>query len=123
MLVYGHPRCSTVKKALKYLNELGLEYEYHDLTEVAPTKEDFKKYHELSGLDIKKFFNTSGMQYRELNIKDKLKEMSLDECYALLSSNGMLVKRPLVICNNIILLGFKEEQYDDLKYYLYQRKH
>ncbi len=73
MLVYGHPRCSTVKKALKYLDELGLEYEYHNLTEVTPTKEEFKKYHELSGLEIKKFFNTSGMQYRELNIKDKLK--------------------------------------------------
>ncbi len=112
MIVYGHPRCSTVKKALNYLDNKGIKYEYYNLTEVTPTKEQFEEYHTKSGLDIKRFFNTSGMQYRELKIKDKLPNMSLEECCELLSSNGMIVKRPLLITDNKILLGFKEAEYE-----------
>ncbi len=114
MIIYGHPTCTTVKKALKYLDNKGINYTYYNLTETTPTPDELKEYHLKSGLDIKRFFNTSGMQYRELNIKDKLPNMKLEECYELLSSNGMIIKRPLLITNDIILLGFKEQEYETL---------
>ncbi len=114
MIIYGHPTCSTVKKALNYLNNKGIKYTYYNLKEVTPSPDELKEYHLKSGLDIKRFFNTSGMQYRELNIKDKLPDMSLEECYELLSSNGMIIKRPLLITDNKILLGFKEQEYEGL---------
>lgn len=115
MKLYGHPRCSTVKKATKFLDEQGINYEYYNLTEVTPSKEEFKLFHEVSGKEIKKFFNTSGNLYKELKLKDKLSSMSLEECYDLLSKNGMLVKRPLLIKDDIILNGFKVDEYLKLK--------
>ncbi len=114
MIIYGHPRCTTVKKALNYLNNKGITYTYYNLTEATPSPDELMEYHLKSGLDIKRFFNTSGMQYRELNIKDKLPSMSLEECYELLSSNGMIIKRPLLITDNKVLLGFKEQEYEML---------
>ncbi len=84
------------------------------MTKEAPTADELKAYHELSELDIKKFFNTSGIKYRELGVKDKLKEMSLTEAYKLLASDGMLIKRPLLVTTDKVLLGFKEEDYNNL---------
>ena len=111
--VYGIKTCGTYKKGIKYFNDNNIEITTYSLKETIPTKEEFKKYHELSGLGIKKFFNTSGKVYRELDMKNKYKEMTLEEIYELLSQNGMLIKRPLVIYNDIVLVGFKEEIYDE----------
>lgn len=107
--VYCHPRCGTCKKALKYLDENNVEYEYINVLEQTPSADEMKQYHESSGLDFKKLFNTSGKLYRELGLKDKIKEMTNDEVYELLSSNGMLIKRPLVTNGSEATFGFKEE--------------
>ncbi len=112
--VYGIKTCGTYKKGIKYFKDNNIEITTFDLKETVPTKEEMKRYHKLSGLDIKKFFNTSGKVYRELKLKDKYKEMSLDEIYELLANNGMLIKRPLVIFNDKVLVGFKEELYDEV---------
>lgn len=111
MKFIAYMKCSTCVKALRFLNDNNLNPEIVDIKTQIPTKEDIKKYHELSGLDIKRFFNTSGLVYKDLKIKDKLNEMTLEEKYELLSTNGMLIKRPLLICNDIVLVGFKEEEY------------
>jgi len=111
--VYIHPRCSTVKKALNFLDEHNVKYETSDLTEKPIPKKDIKKYHKMSGLDIKKFFNTSGMLYRELGLSKKLNDMSLDEKYKLLASDGMLVKRPLITDGKNVTVGFKEQEFID----------
>lgn len=112
--VYGIKACGTYKKGIKYFGDNNIEVTTYDLKEVVPSKEEFKKYHKLSGLEIKKFFNTSGKVYRELDLKNKYKEMKLEDIYELLSLNGMLIKRPLVIMNDIVLVGFKEEIYDKI---------
>ena len=112
--VYGIKTCGTYKKGIKYFEENNIGITTYNLKETVPTKEELKKYHELSGLDIKKFFNTSGKVYRDLDMKNKYKDMKLKEIYKLLSKNGMLIKRPLVIYNEIILVGFKEETYDNI---------
>lgn len=114
MKFIAYMRCSTCVKALKYLNEKGINPEIIDIKTNNPTKEEIKKYHEISNLDIKKFFNTSGLVYKELNLKEKLNTMTLDEKYELLSTNGMLVKRPLIVTNDKVLVGFKEEEYSKL---------
>jgi len=112
--VYGIKTCGTYKKGIKYFKENNIEVKTFDLKETVPSKEEIKKYHKLSGLEIKKFFNTSGRVYRELNLKNKYKDMKLEEIYKLLSLNGMLIKRPLVIYNDKVLVGFKEELYDEI---------
>ena len=109
--IYTHPRCTTVKKALKYLDEHGVKYETEDLTEKPIPREDIKKYHEMSKLDIKKFFNTSGIIYREQGLSKKLPDMTLDEKYDILATSGMLIKRPLVTDGKNVTVGFKEEQF------------
>ncbi len=114
MKFIAYMKCSTCVKALKYLNELGHEVEVVDIKTNNPNSSDIKKYHELSNLDINKFFNTSGLVYKELNLKEKIKIMSLEEKYEILSTNGMLVKRPLLVCEDKVLVGFKEEQYKNL---------
>ncbi len=114
MKVYGHPRCSTVKKALKVLDSKNIAYEYFDLTIETPTVEELRNYHKMSNLEIKKFLNTSGILYREMGIKDKIKEMSDEEVYKLLNENGMLIKRPLLVDNNTVIIGFKEDSYQKL---------
>lgn len=110
--VYGIKTCGTYKKGIKYFQDNNIKIVTYDLKETVPTKEEMKKYHELSGVEIKKFFNTSGKVYRELGLKNLYKDMNLAEIYELLSKNGMLIKRPLVIYNDNVLVGFKEELYD-----------
>ncbi len=110
--VYGIKTCGTYKKGIKYFQDNNIEITTYNLKETVPSAEEMKRYHELSGVEIKKFFNTSGKVYRELNLKNKYKEMKLEDIYKLLSENGMLIKRPLVIYKDKVLVGFKEELYD-----------
>ena len=108
MLFLEYPKFSTCKKAKKWLDEQGISYEDRHIIEDNPTAEELKDWHERSGLPLKRFFNTSGMKYRELGLKDKLPEMSEEEQYELLATDGMLVKRPLVVGDDFVLIGFKE---------------
>ncbi len=112
MLFIWHAKCSTCQKAKKWLDDNNIEYTLRDIVLETPTEEELSIWIKESGLDIKKFFNTSGMKYRELGLKDKLDNMSFDEKIKLLSSDGMLIKRPLIVGEKIIP-GFKN--YDSLK--------
>lgn len=106
-----YPKCTTCKRAEKFLKELGVEFENRNIVENNPTKEELLEWINMSGLEFKKFFNTSGKLYKEMNLKDKVKEMSLEEAAELLSTNGMLVKRPILIKDNNVFVGFKEDTY------------
>ena len=108
---YQYPNCTTCKKAAKFLQEYGVSYEPIDIVQHTPTKKEFKEIIDATGIDINKLFNTHGAKYRELGLKDKLKDLSDEEKLDLLSSNGMLVKRPLAVLGNKATVGFKEEQY------------
>ena len=114
-LFIEYPKCSTCQKAKKWLDENKIEYVDRKIVTETPTKEELKKWITKSGLDVRKFFNTSGMKYRELNIKEKIKDMSEDEIYELLASDGMLIKRPLFISDTLILKGFKEKEWEQIK--------
>lgn len=114
-LFIEYPKCSTCQKAKKWLDENKIEYVDRNIVTETPTKEELKKWITKSGLDVRKFFNTSGMKYRELNIKEKIKDMSEDEIYELLASDGMLIKRPLFISDPLILKGFKEKEWEQIK--------
>ncbi|BFL68329.1 arsenate reductase family protein [Staphylococcus capitis] len=111
---YQYSNCTTCKKAAKFLNEYGVSYEPIDIVQHTPTKKGFEDIIEKTGVEVNKLFNTHGAKYRELNLKDKLKDMSDDEKLDLLASDGMLVKRPLAISGEKITLGFKEDQYKDI---------
>lgn len=113
MKIYCYSRCSTCKKALAWLDERGIKYELLDIKEQHPGEEELKSYHRLSGLPLKKFFNTSGMIYREMELSKKLPTMSEDEQYALLATDGMLVKRPLVVGDDFVLTGFREKEWEE----------
>ena len=108
MLILVYRKCSTCQKALKWLEEHKIFFEERAIVEENPTYEELKEWYERSGMPLKKFFNTSGMKYRELGLKDKLPEMSEEEQYELLATDGMLVKRPLVVGDDFVLIGFKE---------------
>ncbi len=108
MLVLVYRKCSTCQKALKWLEEQGIVFEERPIVEQNPTYEELKAWYEKSGLPLKKFFNTSGLLYKEMKLKDKLAELSEDEQLQLLAANGMLVKRPLVVGDDFVLTGFKE---------------
>lgn len=108
-----YPKCSTCKKAKKFLEDNGVAFDDRHIVEKHPTQEELEKWIELSGQPIKKFFNTSGIKYRELELKDKLPTMTNEEQIKLLSTDGMLVKRPLVIGEDFVLIGFKEEQWKE----------
>ncbi len=108
---YHYPKCTTCKKASKWLKDEGIDFTAYDITTDTPTKDELRKFYELSGLPLKKFFNTSGMKYRELGLKDKLADMSEDEQLALLASDGMLIKRPLTTDGKKVTLGFKEQEF------------
>lgn len=110
-LFIQYPKCTTCKKALKFLEDNEIEIENRHIVEENPTKEELLGWIDKSGLEFKKFFNTSGQLYREMGLKDKVKEMSLEEAVELLSTNGMLVKRPLLITEEKVLVGFKEDMY------------
>lgn len=109
MLFVEYPKCTTCKKAKKWLDDNHLEYIDRHIKEENPTIEELKDWHKRSGLPLKKFFNTSGLLYKELKLKDRLPSMTEEEQYQLLASDGMLVKRPVIVKDNIVLLGFKEE--------------
>lgn len=111
MLFLEYPKCSTCKKAKKWLDEEGVAYTDRNIVTEHPSLAELTEWYERSGLPLKKFFNTSGMKYRELNLKDKLPGMSEEEQLALLASDGMLVKRPLVVTEDGILTGFKESDW------------
>ena len=115
MLFVCYPKCSTCKKARKWLEENGIAFDERDIKEENPTRKELVKWHKQSGLPLRKFFNTSGMLYRELQLKDKLPNMTEDEMYDLLASDGMLVKRPLLIKDNAVLVGFKQGEWETLK--------
>ena len=106
-----YPKCTTCKKAQKWLDEQGIAYENIHIVEQTPTKEQLKAFYELSGLPLKKFFNTSGNKYKELGLKDKLASMTEDEQLSLLASDGMLIKRPIVTDGIKLTLGFKEADF------------
>ena len=106
-----YPKCSTCKKAKAWLDEHNVNYDDRHIVENNPSYDELKSWYKQSNLPLKRFFNTSGMLYKELSLKDKLPTMSEDEQLKLLASNGMLVKRPLVITNEFILVGFKEKEW------------
>ncbi len=113
--VYCYSRCTTCKRALKWLDEQGIIYESVDIKENHPDEATLRKVHKMSGLPLKKFFNTSGQLYREMELSKKLKDMSEDEMFKLLASDGMLVKRPLLIADKKMLVGFKEEEWNEIR--------
>ena len=113
MLFVHYPKCTTCKRAKKWLDEHQISYEERDIKENNPSLEELKEWYQRSGLPLKRFFNTSGMLYKEMKLKDKLPEMSEDEQRALLASDGMLVKRPIVVTKESVLVGFKEAQWED----------
>ena len=108
-----YPRCTTCKKAEKWLADHGITVQVRDIKENNPTKQELRSWHEKSGLPLKRFFNTSGQKYRELELKDKLAAMSEAEQYALLATDGMLVKRPILISEDAVLVGFKEKEWQE----------
>lgn len=107
-----YPKCSTCQKARKWLESNHLEFTERHIVEENPSYEELKKWYAESGLPLKKFFNTSGMLYKEMQLKDKLPSMSEEEQLKLLATNGMLVKRPLIVNGNMILTGFKEAEWE-----------
>lgn len=113
MLFIEYPKCSTCQKAKKWLDENGVEYTDRHIVESNPTYEELKEWHERSGLPLKKFFNTSGMLYKSMQLKDKLPTMSDDEQLKLLATDGMLVKRPLIVSDDFVLTGFREKEWTE----------
>lgn len=111
MLFIEYPKCTTCKKAKKWLDENEISYTDRHIKEDNPTVDELKKWHRKSGLPLKRFFNTSGNLYKELQLKDKLPDMSEEEQYALLATDGMLVKRPIVVTEDVVLTGFKESEW------------
>lgn len=106
-----YPKCSTCQKAQKWLDANGISYELRDIKEQNPTLEELTKWYKKSGLPLKKFFNTSGLLYRSMDLKNKLADMTEQEQFELLASDGMLVKRPIVITDDLVLVGFKESDW------------
>ena len=113
VLFVEYPKCSTCQKAKKGLLENQVEFEDRHIVEDNPSKEELKVWYEKSGLPLKRFFNTSGMKYKELKLKDKLPDMTEEEQLELLASDGMLVKRPVLVGDNFVLTGFKEKEWTE----------
>jgi arsenate reductase (glutaredoxin) len=112
MLLICYPRCTTCQKAQKWLDARGVKYDYRNIKDENPTEQELREWYKASGLPLKKFFNTSGLLYKELKLKDKLTNMSEDEQISLLATDGMLVKRPLLIGDGFVLVGFKETEWE-----------
>lgn len=108
-----YPKCTTCQKAKKWLDDNKINYDFRDIKLDKPTLNELTEWHKKSGLPLKKFFNTSGLLYKSLDLKNKLPTMSEDEMLKLLSNDGMLVKRPLLIGNDFVLIGFKENEWND----------
>ena len=113
MKVLVYRKCSTCQKALKWLDAHGISFEERAMVEEHPTYEELKEWYEKSGMPLKKFFNTSGNLYKQMNLKDKLKDMSGEEQLKLLATDGMLVKRPLVVGTDFVLTGFREKEWEE----------
>lgn len=111
MLFLCYPKCSTCQKARKWLEEQGISFDERDIKQNNPTEEELRTWYARSGLPLKRFFNTSGLQYKALGLKDKLPGMSEEEMLQLLATDGMLVKRPLLVGGDFVLVGFKEAQW------------
>ena len=116
MIFLEYPKCSTCRKAKAWLDAHQINYTDRHIVEDNPSAAELATWHQMSGLPLKKFFNTSGILYKEMNLKDKLPNMSEAEQYELLASNGMLVKRPLLIDNGKVLVGFKETEWEAALY-------
>lgn len=112
MLFIEYPKCTTCQKAKKWLDGKGRPYTERNIKENCPTVEELKEWHKKSGLPLKRFFNTSGLIYKEKNLKEKLPTMSEEEQYQLLATDGMLVKRPLLVMENTVLVGFREAEWE-----------
>ncbi|GAA0464545.1 arsenate reductase family protein [Alkalibacillus silvisoli] len=112
LTVYQYPKCGTCRKALKWLDENGINYESVHIVDNPPSKENLEELIKKSDLPVKKFFNTSGKKYRELGLKDKLKDMPEEEQIDLLASDGMLIKRPITTDGSRVTVGFKEEEFE-----------
>lgn len=115
MLYICYPKCTTCLKAKKYLDENKISYTERNIKEENPTYDELKSWHEKSGMPLKKFFNTSGILYRSLKLAERLPDMSEEEQLRLLASDGMLVKRPIAVTENTVLVGFKEKEWEKLK--------
>lgn len=113
MKVLVYRKCSTCQKALKWLESHQILFDERPIVEENPTYEELKEWYERSGLPLKKFFNTSGMLYKQMNLKDKLKEMTEEKQLRLLATDGMLVKRPLVVGEDFVLTGFREKEWEE----------
>lgn len=108
-----YPKCTTCKKAQKWLDDNGISYELRDIKENNPGEKELKQWHKKSGLPLRRFFNTSGQLYRSMELKDKLPDMTEEELFKLLASDGMLVKRPILVNGDTILVGFKETKWEE----------
>ena len=113
ILFIEYPKCSTCQKAKKWLTENNIDFTQRNIVEETPSAEELREYIEKSGLDIKKFFNTSGLLYKSMGLKDKLDGMSDEEKISLLAADGMLVKRPILADENTVLIGFKPAQWEE----------
>ena len=115
IFILHYPKCSTCKKAIQWLKENKIDYQERNIVEQNPTEEELTEWYHKSGLPLKRFFNTSGLRYKALELKDKLPHMSDEEQFALLATDGMLVKRPLVVGDDFVLAGFKPAEWERLK--------
>ena len=113
MLFVQYTKCSTCRKAQKWLDEHNIEYESRHIIEDNPQADEIKEWYTQSDLPLKRFFNTSGMKYRELKLKDKLPDMSEEEQFELLATDGMLVKRPIIVGDDFVLTGFKVKEWEE----------
>lgn len=113
VLFVQYPPCTTCQKAKKWLDSHNISYETRHIKEANPSSEELKQWHEISGLPLKKFFNTSGLLYKSMGLKDKLPSMEEKEQLELLATDGMLVKRPLIVADEFVLVGFKEAQWEE----------
>ncbi len=112
MLFVCYPKCTTCQKAKAWLDDKGIAYDFRDIKEENPTLSELKEWHAKSGLPLRKFFNTSGLKYKELNLSSRLAVISEEEQFVLLASDGMLVKRPIVVGEGFVLVGFKPEDWE-----------
>ena len=115
MLYICYPKCTTCKKAQKWLDENNISYTLRDIKENNPSYEELSQWYKKSGLPLKRFFNTSGVLYKSMNLKEKLGSMSDEEQLQLLATDGMLVKRPIIVSGDKVLVGFKEKEWESLK--------
>lgn len=115
ILFVEYPKCTTCQKAKKWLDDNGIKYIDRHIKEENPTYDELREWHAKSGLPLKKFFNTSGLLYKSMELKDKLPHMTEEEQLRLLASDGMLVKRPIIVSDNLILTGFRPQEWEQLK--------